>query len=206
LFFSAKTFHKIHYSYLVFDIIFPLPDYSNGYYDTLILQVVYIELIFMSDICLEVATIFLWKCCEYLSEIFFETLYKFSELECKVLSFIWYSYDFFTDTIGMEVFFADALSDELVSRDHEHPTCTISITILAEDTDREYPDIDNLPLYIPYSDSVTDMILPENEEECQNREDKILQRNDKRTKSHREEAKTTPRLESYDNENNRNNW
>lgn len=43
------------------------------------------------------------------------------------------------------------------------------------------------------------MILPEDEEERQNREDKILQSNDECTESNREEAKATTTLECHDN-------
>lgn len=206
MFFYTKTFYKIYYLYFIFNIIFPLPDDSNGYDDAFIFEIVYIEFILVSDICLEVATIFFGECWEYLSEMLFEALYKFPELEFEVPCPIWYPDDLLANTIGMEVLLADTLCDELVSWYDEHTTRAISIIILAEDTDREYPDIDDLPLYIPYPDSITDMILPEYEKECQNREDKILERDDKCTESHREKAKATPRLKSYDNENNRNNW
>lgn len=105
----------------------------------------------------------------------------------------------------MEVFFSDRFCDELVSWDHEHTTCTITVIVLAKDTYGEYSDVDNLSLYISYPDSITDMILPEYEKECQNREYKILQCDDECTDSHREEAKTATILECHDNEKNRNN-
>lgn len=153
----------------------------------------------MADICLEVATILLRKCWEYLTQVSLQSRKETSEFESKILSFIWYFDNLLSDTIGMEIFLADTLSDEFVSGYDEHTTSTVSVIVLTEDTNREYSDVDNLSLDIANSDSVSDMILPEHEEERKNREDKVFQCDDERTESDCEETKATPTLECHDN-------
>jgi hypothetical protein len=103
----------------------------------------------------------------------------------------------------MEILLADTLSDELVTWDHEHTTRVVSVVILAEDTDREHADIYDLSLDISDRDRVTDMVLPEDKKECQNRENKILQRNNQCTESDGEEVHTITRLERDDDEDDR---
>lgn len=159
-FFDSKLLSPRYNLSFAFNISLPLPYESDSDHYAFIFKIIDVHLVFVADIGLKIATIFLCNYWKKRINLSFQSCDKFRKSNRIRLMTIWDFYEFLSDALDLELFSTDCFREKLVSWYGKMSTRIISIIILSKEPNSEHPNRDDLTLDIPYSNRFTNLVSP----------------------------------------------